>query len=120
MAYDNPITTSSVRVTTETHRVPEKTVQATLKPESLKMLSVESGGGQQSKLPSETRARIVTEFEADNLTMDISVDNENDEPLIQLRSKQTGEVVATIPAEHSRNIQNTIRAALGAILDQNA
>ena len=71
-------------------------------------------------LSSIDKTRLVAEIEANNITMSISVDQESDEALIQLRSKQTGEVVASIPAEHSRNIKNTVRAVMGRILDSKA
>ena len=74
----------------------------------------------ETSISNEVRARLVSEIESDNLTMSIQVGNSENEALIQLRSKQTGEIVATIPAEHSRNIKNTIRAVMGQILDRKA
>jgi uncharacterized FlaG/YvyC family protein len=53
----------------------------------------------------------------DELSMSVAVDPEGKEAIIQLRSKKTGEVVATIPAEHSRNIKRQVEVALGKIFD---
>ena len=71
-------------------------------------------------IPAQTRADLVAEIEANNLTLSISVDNDSDEAVILLKSSETGKVIATLPAEHSRSIQSTIRAVLGQILDSKA
>ena len=92
--------------------------------------SAERLAARQNFKPDDGNSRVqkISSSEIDNtaaiisqlgdITLDVSVDNATNEAIISLRSKITGEVLFTIPAEESRNIQRTIQAVKGSIINK--
>ena len=59
----------------------------------------------------------ISKISIDNIRLSVAVNPDDNEAVIQLTSETTGRVVATIPAEHSRNIKKQVEIALGKIVD---